>query len=174
MKAGSRLRDLERAALYLRGLSWVDGARLGVFGGSFGGFATLSCLSRLPEYWTAGVDIVGPSNLATFVRSVPPHWRRMLKGWVGDAEEDAAMLAERSPITYVDQVRAPLLVIQGANDPRVAKAESDQMVERLRALGRTVEYRVFEDEGHGFTKPANWLKALRASAEWLERYLAGA
>ncbi|HEX5505060.1 MAG TPA: S9 family peptidase, partial [Thermomicrobiales bacterium] len=168
---GDELRDLEHAARYLRGLPWVDPDRLGVYGGSFGGFATLSCVTRLPEYWAAAVDLVGPANLVTFAGSVPPFWRRAMKELMGDPDEDAAMLRERSPLTYVDAVRAPLLVIQGANDPRVAKAESDQMVERLRALGRTVEYMVFEDEGHGFTKPANWLTALRAAAAWFERYL---
>jgi dipeptidyl aminopeptidase/acylaminoacyl peptidase len=146
---------------------------LAVFGGSFGGFATLSCIGRLPDYWAAAVDIVGPSNLLTFARSVPPYWKRYMRGWVGDPDEDAVMLRERSPITYVDHIRAPLLVIQGANDPRTVKAESDQMVERLRALGRTVEYLVFEDEGHSFVKPANLLKAFRAAAEWLEKYLLG-
>ncbi len=168
---GGELHDLEHAAHYLHTLDWVDPKRLGVFGGSFGGFATLSCVTRLPEYWAAAVDIVGPSNLITFVKAVPPFWRRFMKAWVGDPEEDAAMLQERSPITYVDNIRAPLLVIQGANDPRVVKGESDQMVERLRELGRTVEYLVFEDEGHGFTKTSNSLKALRMSAEWLERHL---
>jgi dipeptidyl aminopeptidase/acylaminoacyl peptidase len=168
---GADLLDWEHAALYLRGLPWVDPARLGVFGGSYGGFATLSCVTRLPEYWAAAVDIVGPSNLITFARAVPPAWKRMMKQWVGDPDEDAEMLRERSPITYVDNVRAPLLVIQGANDPRVVKPESDQMVERLRELGRTVEYMVFDDEGHGFTKTANSLKALKASAEWLEKHL---
>jgi len=168
---GAELRDMEYAALYLRSLPWVDPDRLGVFGGSFGGFATLSCVTRLPEYWAAAVDIVGPSNLITFVKAVPPAWRRLMKGWVGDPEEDAEMLRERSPITYVENVRAPLLVIQGANDPRVVKPESDQMVERLRELGRTIEYMVFDDEGHGFTKTANSLKALKATAEWLEKHL---
>jgi dipeptidyl aminopeptidase/acylaminoacyl peptidase len=168
---GDDLRDLEHAALYLRSLPWVDPDRLGVFGGSYGGFATLSCVARLPEYWAAAVDIFGPSNLITFARAVPPAWKRMMKQWVGDPDEDAEMLRERSPITYVENVRAPLLVIQGANDPRVVKPESDQMVERLRELGRTVEYMVFEDEGHGFTKTANSLKALKATAEWLEKHL---
>ena len=168
---GAELRDLEGAARYLQGLPWVRADRLGVFGGSFGGFATLSCVARLPQYWAAAVDIVGPSNLITFAKSVPPAWRRMIKEWVGDPEEDADLLRERSPIAYVDNIRAPLLVIQGTNDPRVVKAESDQMVERLRAAGRTVEYIVFEDEGHGFTKVANSLKALKATAEWLERHL---
>jgi dipeptidyl aminopeptidase/acylaminoacyl peptidase len=168
---GADLHDLEHAALHLRSLPWVDPDRLGVFGGSYGGFATLSCVTRLPDYWAAAVDIVGPSNLITFARAVPPAWKRMMKQWVGDPDEDAEMLRERSPITYVENARAPLLVIQGANDPRVVQAESDQMVERLRDLGRTVEYMVFEDEGHGFTKTANTLKALRATAEWLEKHL---
>jgi dipeptidyl aminopeptidase/acylaminoacyl peptidase len=168
---GAELKDLEHAALYLGSLDWVDTDRVGVFGGSFGGFATLSCVTRLPEYWAAAVDVVGPSNLITFTKTVPPFWRRYMKQWVGDPEEDAELLRERSPITYVDNTQAPLLVIQGANDPRVAKAESDQMVERLKELGCQVEYIVFEDEGHGFTKTANWLKALKASVDWLEKRL---
>ncbi len=168
---GDELKDLECAARYLRNLDWVDPARLGVFGGSFGGFATLSCLTRLPQYWAAGVDIVGPSNLITFARAVPEFWKRMMRDWVGDPDEDADMLRERSPITHVENIRAPLLILQGARDPRVVKAESDQMVERLRALGRTVEYLVFEDEGHGFAKITNVLKAYRTTADWLEKYL---
>ena len=170
---GGELKDLEHAAKFLRSLDWIDGQRLGVFGGSFGGFATLSAVTRLPKYWAAAVDIVGPSNLVTFAKAVPPTWRRFMKEWVGDPDEDRDFLLERSPITYVDNVRAPLLVIQGANDPRVVKPESDQMVERLRALGRKVEYLVFEDEGHGFTKEANQRRWLQATAEWFVLHLAG-
>ena len=118
------------------------------------------------------MDIVGPSNLLTFVRSVPPTWRRMMAAWVGDPEEDAEMLRERSPITWVENVRAPLLVLQGANDPRVVKAESDQMVERLREMGREVEYVVFPDEGHGFTKRVNTLRGYRLAADFFQRRLA--
>lgn len=168
---GGELRDLEAAAQYLRSLEWVDPTRIGVFGGSFGGFATLSAVSRLPDYWAAAVDIVGPSNLITFVRAVPPTWRRFMAKWVGDPEEDRDLLIERSPITFADQIRAPLLVIQGANDPRVVKGESDQMVERLRARGVPVEYLVFEDEGHGFTRRANQLRAFRATADFFVRHL---
>ena len=170
---GGELKDIEAAARFLQGLPWVDGSRLAVFGASFGGFATLSAVTRLPQYWAAAVDIVGPSNLVTFARSVPPTWRRFMKRWVGDPDEDRELLLARSPITYVDQVRAPLLVIQGKNDPRVVKAESDQMVERLRALGRPVEYVVFEDEGHGFTRRANVQRAYRLAAAFLERHLLG-
>ncbi len=170
---GAELGDLEHAVRYLKTLDWVDGTRLGVFGGSFGGFATLSCVSRLPEHWAAAVDIVGPSNLVTFTRSVPPSWKRFMQKWVGDPDEDTDELMARSPIRYVDQVRAPLLVIQGANDPRVVKPESDQMVERLRANGATVDYLVFDDEGHGFTKVANSLRAFKATGAWFLRHLCG-
>ncbi len=168
---GAELKDIEAAARYLQGLDWVDPSRIAVYGGSFGGFATLSAMTRLPQYWACGVDLVGPANLVTFVRSVPPFWRHMVKAWVGDPDEDQELLVERSPITYVDAVRAPLQVLQGAHDPRVVRSESDQMVERLRGLGREVEYHVFEDEGHGFAKHANQLRAYRLIADFLERRL---
>jgi len=168
---GAELKDFEMAVKYLHGLDWVDPARIGVFGGSFGGFATLSCVSRLPDYWAAAVDIVGPSNLVTFSKAVPPTWRRIMNEWVGDPETEADFLMERSPISYVDQIRAPLFVIQGANDPRVVKPESDQIVERLRERGVEVRYDVYEDEGHGFTRRANELKALGDTARFMERYL---
>jgi dipeptidyl aminopeptidase/acylaminoacyl peptidase len=170
---GGDLRDWEHAVEWLRAQDWVDAERIGCYGGSYGGFATLTCVTRLPDYWAAAVDVVGPSNLVTFAKAVPPTWRRFMTEWVGDPETEAEFLLERSPITYVDNVKAPLLVLQGAQDPRVVKGESDQMVERLRSLGRDVEYVVFEDEGHGFTKRANQIRANRLAVEWLERHLAG-
>jgi dipeptidyl aminopeptidase/acylaminoacyl peptidase len=133
----------------------------------------LTCVTRLPHYWAAAVDIVGPSNLITCVKAAPPTWKRMMKRFVGDPDEDAEMLRDRSPMTYIENVETPLLVIQGAKDPRVVKSESDQLVAKLRSLGRTVEYLVFEDEGHGFTKRKNELTTMRASADWLEKYLLG-
>jgi dipeptidyl aminopeptidase/acylaminoacyl peptidase len=168
---GGDLKDFEHAALWLREQDWVDADRIGVYGGSYGGFATLSCVTRLPEYWAAAVDVVGPSNLVTFAKAVPPTWRRFMDKWVGNPDTDADFLMERSPITYVENVRAPLLVLQGANDPRVVKGESDQMVERLRELGREVEYVVFEDEGHGFTKRENQQRAYRITVDWFEQHL---
>jgi dipeptidyl aminopeptidase/acylaminoacyl peptidase len=170
---GGDLKDFEAAALYLRGLDWVDPNRIGVIGGSYGGFAVLSCVSRLPGYWAAAVDIVGPSNLVTFAKAVPPTWRRMMAAWVGDPETEAEFLRERSPITYVDQITAPLFVIQGAKDPRVPKDESDQIVERLRARGVDVRYDVYEDEGHGFTRRANNDKSQRDAAGFLAHHLLG-
>ena len=166
---GVDLRDFRACAEYLRSLDWVDPVKLGVVGGSYGGFATLMCASRLPEYWAAAVDVVGPANLVTFAKAVPPTWKRIMKAWVGDPETEADLLMERSPITYVDEIRCPLLVIQGANDPRVVKPESDQMVERLRARDHPVEYIVYADEGHGFTKRANQVSAWRAAADFLLR-----
>jgi dipeptidyl aminopeptidase/acylaminoacyl peptidase len=170
---GGDLKDWDHAVKWLRDQDWVDADRIGVAGGSYGGFAVLSCVTRLPEYWAAAVDIFGPSNLVTFAKAVPPTWRRFIARFVGDPETEADFLMERSPITYVENVKAPLLVIQGATDPRVVKAESDQLVERLRSLGREVEYVVFDDEGHGFTKRPNELKAFRLAADWFERHLVG-
>ncbi|MEO8612620.1 MAG: prolyl oligopeptidase family serine peptidase [Chloroflexota bacterium] len=149
----------------------VDSNRIAVFGGSFGGFATLSAVTRLPELWAVGVDVVGPSNLITFVNNVPPFWQRMMRDWVGDPTDDREMLIERSPITYVDDVRVPMLIIQGAKDPRVVKSESDQMVERLKARGQDVRYYVDEEEGHGATRRVNQLKWWKMVANYLEEYL---
>jgi dipeptidyl aminopeptidase/acylaminoacyl peptidase len=168
---GAELLDFEAAATFLRTLDWVDPARIGVFGGSFGGFATLSCLSRLPEYWACGVSIVGPSNLVTAAKSMPPTWQPHMAEWVGDPYTEAEFLLSRSPITYVDAIRAPLFVIQGANDPRVVKAESDQIVEALRARGVEVRYDVYPDEGHGFRKRENERKAFDDTAEFLITHL---
>jgi dipeptidyl aminopeptidase/acylaminoacyl peptidase len=168
---GGDLKDWDHAAQWLRAQDWIDGDRIGVWGGSYGGFAVLTCVTRLPDYWAAAVDIFGPSNLLTFARAVPPTWKRFMKKFVGDPDEDEELLRERSPLTYIENAKAPLLVIQGAKDPRVVKNESDQLVDKLRSLGRTVEYIVFEDEGHGFTKRQNEIATMRASAEWLQKYL---
>lgn len=164
---GAELKDIEHAAKYLQSLDWVDAKRLAVFGGSFGGFATLSAATRLPDYWAAAVDIVGPSNLVTFAKAVPPHWKRIMEMWVGNPETEVDFLMERSPITYVHQLRAPLLVIQGANDPRVVKAESDQMVEKIQANGGDVRYYVDEVEGHGATRKENTLRWFTMMGDFL-------
>ena len=164
-------KDWEAAVEWLRSQDWADGDRIGVAGGSYGGFAVLTCLSRLPDLFAVGVDIFGPSNLVTLTETAPPTWRRMFRDWIGDPEDDRDMLIAASPLTYADQIKAPLLVIQGAKDYRVVQAESDQLVARLRELGTPVEYEVFEDEGHGFTKYANELRAWRLAVDFLERHL---
>jgi dipeptidyl aminopeptidase/acylaminoacyl peptidase len=170
---GGDMQDWEHAVKWLHERDWVEPDKIGVYGFSYGGFAVLTSVTPLPQYRAAAVDIFGPSNLVTFAKAVPPTWKRFIARFVGDPETEADFLMERSPITYVENVQAPLLVIQGATDPRVVKGESDQLVEKLQSLGREVEYVVFDDEGHGFTKRPNELKAYRLTAEWLEKHLLG-
>jgi len=141
--------------------------RLAVYGGSYGGFATLTCVTRLPELWHCAVDLFGVSNLVTMIEHSAPNWRRFLARWIGELPRDREMLMARSPATHLEAVRCPLLVIQATNDPRVPKDESDQVVTRLRALGRRVEYIVIEDEGHGFTKRRNTERVYTKIVDWL-------
>lgn len=147
---GIDLADFRSIAEWMRQQPGFDPDRLGVWGGSYGGFATLTCVTRLPEYWRCAVELFGPSNLVTMLENDPPNWRRWNRLWIGDLETDREKLIERSPITYVANVRCPLLIFQGDNDPRIPREESDQMVDALRKLGRSVEYVTFEGEGHGF------------------------
>ena len=168
------LRDLRAVSDWMAADPGFDPQRLAVFGGSYGGFATLLCVTRIPERWRCAVDLFGVSNLVTMIENAQPNWRRFLTRWIGDLERDAATLIERSPITHVDEIRCPMLVIQGANDTRVPQEESDQIVARLRSLGRRVEYVVFPDEGHGFTKRANAERAYDLIVDFLTRELISA
>ncbi len=158
----------------LAGMDWLvqtgrmDPSRVFVVGGSYGGYMALLLHGRHPERFQAVVDIFGPSDLRTFVQSVPDTWKPMMKRWLGDPDIDQARFIADSPITYVERMTRPMLVVQGANDPRVVKAESDQMVAALRDRGRTIEYLVLEDEGHGFAKKENEIRAYRAIADFLE------
>ncbi len=144
--------------------------RLFLVGGSYGGYMTLLLHGRHADYFEACVDIFGPCNLFTFLNSVPDHWKPMMKQWLGDAEEDRERLTVDSPITYLNGMTKPMFVVQGANDPRVVKAESDQIVQALRDQGTEVDYLVFEDEGHGFMKKANEMAAYRRIVEFLDAH----
>src|SRR5699024_5288850 len=126
--------------------------KLFLVGGSYGGYMALLLHGRHPEYFKAVVDIFGPSDLFTFVQSVPPHWKPIMERWLGDPERDKERFVKDSPVTYLDGMTKPMLVIQGAKDPRVVKEESDQIVAKLKEEGRDVEYLVLDDEGHGFSK----------------------
>lgn len=170
---GVDLGDFDDAARFLLAQDWVRADRIGVFGRSYGGFATLSCLSRLPGRWAAGVSFVGPSNLVTLAESVPPTWRAQIAAWVGDPEADAEFLTARSPLSHADAITAPLFVIQGARDPRVNKAESDQIVASLRARGVSVRYDVYPDEGHAFTRRDNETKVWTDIGAFLVAQLTG-
>jgi dipeptidyl aminopeptidase/acylaminoacyl peptidase len=170
---GIDLADLRSVAEWMRGHPDLDPERLAVYGGSYGGFATLTCVTRLPEFWCCGVDLVGPANLVTMLENDPPNWRRWNKLWIGDLDTDREELIQRSPITYVENVRCPLLVVQGDNDPRVPREESDQLVERLRALGRPVEYITLGGEGHGFVRLDSRQLVLERIGTFLDHYLLG-
>lgn len=168
---GCDLDDLDHAVRYLRSMPDLDGDRIAVMGGSYGGFAALSCLARLPYPWAAGVSLCGPANLVTLARACPPTWRHFVSAVLGDPDTDADYLTQRSPITYADAITAPLFVLQGARDPRVPRAESDQLVARLRDRGVDVRYEVFPDEGHGFTSRKNELRAYEEIAQFLCSHL---
>ncbi|HMQ07585.1 MAG TPA: S9 family peptidase [Saprospiraceae bacterium] len=165
--------DITWGVKYLIGEGLADKDKVAIMGGSYGGYATLAGLAFTPELYAAGVDIVGPSNIFTLLESVPPYWeaaRAHLYGMVGDpnTEEGAKLIKEASPLFKADQIDRPLLIIQGANDPRVKQAESDQIVIALRDRGKQVNYILADDEGHGFAKPVNNM----AMFAEIERFLA--
>lgn len=156
----------------------VDPEKVGIMGGSYGGYATLAGLAFTPDIYACGVSIVGPSNLITLLNSLPPYWeagRKVFYTRMGDptTEEGKADLEKMSPLFSADKITSPLLVIQGANDPRVNKHESDQIVVALRDRGFPVEYIVAPDEGHGFARPVNNLAMNAAAEKFLAKYLGG-
>ena len=162
------------------GVNWLieqgiaDAKRIAIYGGSYGGYATLAGLTFTPHLYACGIDYVGVSNLFTFMKTIPPYWRpvlEMMYEQVGDPEKDKEQLAATSPALHADQIRVPLFIAQGANDPRVNKAESDQMVEALRQRGVDVEYMVKDNEGHGFHNQENRFDFYRAMESFLAKYL---
>lgn len=148
--------------------------RIAIYGGSYGGYATLAGLTFTPDLYACGIDYVGVSNLFTFMQTIPPYWRPMLEMMyeqVGHPEHDADQLAATSPALHADKIKVPLFVAQGANDPRVNKSESDQMVEALRQRGVVVEYMVKDNEGHGFHNQENRFDFYRAMERFLKAHL---
>jgi dipeptidyl aminopeptidase/acylaminoacyl peptidase len=177
--AGAMHDDLVDAVEWAVARGYADRDRVGIFGGSYGGYAALVGITFTPDVFAAAIDYVGISSLANFMRTLPNVARPFLaNNWhlfVGDPsdpEQEADMLA-RSPITHVDRIRTPLLVVQGANDSRVVKAESDNLVEALRARGVEVEYLVKDNEGHGFVNPDNLIELYHAVERFLAQHLGG-
>jgi dipeptidyl aminopeptidase/acylaminoacyl peptidase len=174
---GGRMQDdLTDAVAFVTGLRWADPARVAIYGGSYGGYAALAGATFTPELYCCAVDIVGPSSLKTLIETVPPYWAPMIAQFhrrVGDPAKDADFLWSRSPLSRVSDIRIPLLIAQGANDPRVKQAESEQIVAALAAAGIEHEYMLFPDEGHGFAKPENRLKFYAAAERFLARHLGG-
>jgi dipeptidyl aminopeptidase/acylaminoacyl peptidase len=157
---GGDLGDIAAAARYLQDQPWADETRIGLMGGSYGGFMVLSAIARHPEFnWAAAVAACGPTNLVTLAKATPPAYRALVAETIGDPEADFDTLMERSPVTYAARVRTPLLVLQGANDVRVPQSESDQFVARLREQGIDVRYDVYEGEGHSFMQRSNQMRA---------------
>lgn len=168
---GVDMEDIGALARWARSQPWVDAERVAIFGASYGGFATLSAITRLPEYWRVAAEAFGPSDLVTFVKRNAPSWQRFMRRWVGDPDRDAERLRSRSPLTYAENLRCPLLVIQGASDPRVPKGESDQLVRRLRELGKNVTYVEQDRTGHGWTTRAAYREAYGRIGDFLLSHL---
>lgn len=169
------LKDCVWGRKYLEGLDWVDGERVGIIGGSYGGYMVCAALAFEPEAFEVGIDIFGVTNWLRTLESIPPWWadfRDALYAEMGDPELDRERLHAKSPLFHADRITKPLLVVQGANDPRVLQPESDEMVEAVRANGVPVEYVLFDDEGHGFRNRENRIEASNAYLSFLEEHLA--
>lgn len=170
--------DLEDAVQWAIGRGIADPARLAILGASYGGYAVLSALTRYPARYACGIDLVGPSNLETLLASVPAYWeaaRAMQYRAIGNpqTEQGRALLRERSPLFRANSIRAPLLIAQGGNDPRVKQAEAEQMVSAMRDNGIAVTYALYPDEGHGFVREANRMSFNALCERFLARHLGG-
>lgn len=171
------LDDIVHARRYLETLDWVDGERIAIMGGSYGGYMVAAALAFRPDAFDAGIDIFGVTNWSRTLTSIPPWWesfREALYDEMGDPATDGERHRRISPLFHASNVRKPLLVIQGANDPRVLQVESDELVAAVRANNVPVEYVVFPDEGHGFLRKENRIRAQEAYLAFLSEHLGGA
>jgi dipeptidyl aminopeptidase/acylaminoacyl peptidase len=174
--AGKMHDDLIDAVNWAVKEGYADAKRVAIFGGSYGGYAALVGVTFTPDVFACAVDIVGPSNLTTLLKSIPPYWAPMRKLFavrVGDVEKEEEFLKSRSPLFKADKIKVPLLIAQGANDPRVKQAESEQIVDAMKKANKPVEYMLFPDEGHGFARPENRLKFFAAAEVFLAKHLQG-
>jgi dipeptidyl aminopeptidase/acylaminoacyl peptidase len=174
---GARMHDdLVDAVEHVVAKGWADRDRVAIYGGSYGGYAALVGATFTPDVFRCAVDIVGPSNLKTLIESVPPYWAPVIAQFhtrVGNPETEEDFLWSRSPLSRAEQIRIPLLIAQGANDPRVKQAEAEQIVAALTEAGIDHEYLLYPDEGHGFAKPENRLSFYAAAERFLARHLGG-
>ena len=168
---GGDLQDEVYAAKFLEATGYVDSKRIGITGGSYGGFMTLMAVGRTPDVWAAGVEEYGIINWYTMLQHEDPLLQEYEKSLLGDPEKDRKFYEVASPITYLHNAKAPLLVLQGENDPRVPKEEAEQVVKLLQGDGKTVDVHYYPDEGHGFDKRENRIDAIRRSVEWFDKYL---
>lgn len=174
--AGKMHDDLIDAIEFLADKGQVDRSRVAIYGGSYGGYAALVGATFTPDYFKCAVDLVGPSNLITLLENIPPYWKPWESVWhtrVGHPEKDRDFLWSRSPLSRVDQIRIPMLIGQGANDPRVTKVEAEQIVDAMKKARIPHKYMLFEDEGHGFAKPENAMKFNAEAEKFLAEHLGG-
>ena len=167
--------DISDGVAYLIKEGIADPKRVAIYGASYGGYATLAGITFTPDLYCCAVDYVGVSNMFTFMKTIPPYWepyKAMFYEMVGDPVKDSALLAAASPVFFVDKIKVPLFIAQGANDPRVNKAESDQVVEALKKRGIEVEYMVKDDEGHGFANEKNSIDFYTAMEKFFAKHLA--
>ena len=168
------LQDMLYAKRYVQTLPWVDDNKIGIMGGSYGGFMTVAALAFEPEAFDVGIDIVGVTNWIRTLKSIPKNWessRKKLYTEIGNPYTEEDYLRSISPLFHAENIIKPLLVVQGANDPRVLKVESDELVTKIQQNGIPVEYIVFDDEGHGFRKKKNKIRAAEAYVTFLDKYL---
>lgn len=182
LRAGNREWGAKMHDDLIDGVNWLvenhvaPKDKIAIMGGSYGGYATLVGLTFTPEVFACGVDIVGPSNLMTLMESIPPYWEPLRANFyhrVGNLETEPEFLKSRSPLFFVDRIVKPLLIGQGANDPRVKQAESEQIVGAMKTAKKPVEYVLYSDEGHGFARPENRLHFYAIAEDFLAKYLGG-
>lgn len=168
---GGDLGDIIAAADYLESTEQADGRRIGLFGGSYGGYLILMALAKAPERWAAGVDLYGFVNLETFYRSTQGWLREWIETQIGTPEENKEFYRKRSPITHCEDISAPLLIFQGANDARIPLSQSMDLMSMLKSHNKDCQLKVYEDEGHGFQKKDNQIDSMRTTLEFLRRHL---
>jgi dipeptidyl aminopeptidase/acylaminoacyl peptidase len=170
---GSDLQDEVYATRFLEATGYADPKKIGIIGGSYGGFMTLIAIGKTPDIWGAAVEQYGIFNWISMVQHEDPLGAQYDRSLLGDPVEDKNVYDAASPITYVHNIKTPLLVLQGVNDPNVPREEADQVVELLRNAGKTVDAHFYPDEGHGFKKRENQIDAIQRSIDWFDKYLKG-
>jgi len=170
---GGDLKDEIAAVDFVKATGYVDAKKIGITGGSYGGFMTLMAIGKTPDVWAAAVELYGIINWSTMLKSSDPSLNEYLKALLGDPEKNQKIYEADSPITYIRNEKVPLLVLQGDNDPRVPKEEAQQVVEILKKEGRVVDAHYYPNEGHGFAKRENQIDSIRRALDWFDRYMMG-
>jgi len=171
---GGDLQDEVYATKFLLASGYVDSKKIGIAGGSYGGYMTLMAIGKVPDIWAAAVDQYGVINWKTMATNADPFLQQYVKALLGDPEKDQEIYENTSPLKYIRNEKVPLLVLQGENDIRVPKEESEQVVSILKQEGRTVEAHYYPQEGHGFAKRENQIDALKRLVDWFDKYMKAA